>query len=129
MTDIKAKSDFKSGKNCTQIVLDECCSDIISKKMSKELSSCFAGGMCAGKICGAVTGAYMVLGLKNRPELKNEFDREFLKEFKSLECKEILGFDLSKDDELKQIQKQDLFMKICHKTVKFAVDFLKKNGV
>lgn len=128
MTEFKARQAFKCGQNCTQIVLNETTSDIIPKEISSKISACFEGGMLSGKTCGAVTGAYMALGLIGKKDLKAKFDDEFLASFKSLECKDILGYNLSKADELNEIQKQGLFLKICPKTVKFAVDFIEKNS-
>lgn len=124
MTQNDVRNDFKNEKNCTEILLNKICFDALPKDIIKNLSLPFAGGMHCGKTCGAVTGAYIALGLKTKSELKEEFDSEFLKEFKSLECREILGFDLSKADELNEINKQGLFLKICPKVVKFAVDFI-----
>lgn len=126
MTQEEARTAFGCGQNCTQIVLNQICSDCLSTEIIKNLSTCFGGGMCSGKTCGAVTGAYMAMGLKfkNAKDLKTKFDEKFLNEFKSLECKDILGYDLSKEDELKEIINQNLFSKICPQAVKFTVDFL-----
>ncbi|MBE7358510.1 hypothetical protein CSPB12327_06330 [Campylobacter sp. RM12327] len=66
----------------------------------------------------------MGLKYKNAKDLKAKFDKPFINEFKRLECKDILGYDLSKKDELKEIINQNLFSKICPKAVKSAIDFL-----
>lgn len=128
MTIKNAKDAFKCGENCTQIVLNQSCNGFLSKENIKNISTCFEGGMHKGATCGAIIGAYIALGLKhkNAKELKTKFDSEFLNKFKSFECKEILGYDLSKKNELEEIIKKDLFLKICPKAVKFAVDFLEK---
>lgn len=126
MTEEEARTAFGCGQNCTQIVLNQICGDCLSTEMIKNISTCFEGGMYCGKTCGAVVGAYMAIGLKckNAKDLKAKFDKKFINEFKSLECKDILGYDLSKKDELKEIINQNLFSKICPKAVKFAVNFL-----
>lgn len=130
MTEEEARTAFRCRQNCTQIVLNQSCSDILTKDMIKNLSACFEGGMHTGTTCGAVTGAYMAFGLKFKDpkEIKAKFDKAFLKEFKSLECRGILGYDLSKEDELQKIISQNLFSKVCPKAVKFGVDFLHKNS-
>lgn len=37
----------------------------IDEKTALKISSGFGGGMACAETCGAVTGAYMVIGLKN----------------------------------------------------------------
>lgn len=51
--------------NCAQAVLLAYSDELgISEETARKLGSNFAGGMKFGSVCGAITGAYMVLGLK-----------------------------------------------------------------
>lgn len=56
---------FNSGYNCSQTVISVFCKGIdIDRETALKISSGFGGGMRKGEVCGAVTGAIMVLGLK-----------------------------------------------------------------
>ncbi len=78
-----------------------------------KIGSPFGGGMgLMGETCGAVTGAFMVIGLKHgAADTKNKTSKartyglvdQFAKRFKarndSIICRELLGFDIgSKND-------------------------------
>ena len=60
----KAVNYFSQKLHCSQSVLaafaEECG---ITEEEALRLGSCFGGGMRKGEVCGAVTGALMVLGL------------------------------------------------------------------
>ena len=101
----KAKQLFESGYNCSQAVL--CAfSDVtgIDETTSAKLASSFGGGMGRMReVCGAVTGAFMVLGIAKGysdpeagPEKKAHYEtvREFADRFKaengSIICRELL---------------------------------------
>jgi C_GCAxxG_C_C family probable redox protein len=70
------------------------------------ISACFAGGMRGGEVCGAVTGAYMALGLahcgsdcttaEGRQAAYEEvasFNSAFRERHGSLLCRELIGLD------------------------------------
>lgn len=63
---IKAKEYFKQGYNCSQSVVLAFADDFdIDKEMLLMLSSSFGGGMGRlREVCGAVSGMFMVAGLK-----------------------------------------------------------------
>jgi C_GCAxxG_C_C family probable redox protein len=120
---------FKQGIDCSQVVLGYAAEklDICSEKALK-ISAAFGGGMWSGRTCGCVTGALMALGLKygysepGSTEQKNillgkktEFEQKFIAENKSVVCKEILGYDLSKPEEMNQIMEKNLLFTICPK--------------
>ena len=65
----QAVSCFKGGFNCSQAVLSTYAQDFgLDREAALKLAAGFGGGMgrMAGT-CGAVTGAFMVLGLKHGP--------------------------------------------------------------
>ena len=63
----KAVACFKEGFNCSQAVLSSFDDDFgLDKDMALKLAAGFGGGMGRmAQTCGAVTGAYMVIGLKH----------------------------------------------------------------
>jgi len=66
----KARELFKGGYNCAQAVL-LAFSDLtgLDEKTALTLSSSFGGGMGRlREVCGAVSGAFMVLGILEGPE-------------------------------------------------------------
>jgi C_GCAxxG_C_C family probable redox protein len=65
----QAVSCFKRGVNCSQAVLSTYCEQFgLAKEAALRLAAGFGGGMGRmGDTCGAVTGAFMVLGLKYGP--------------------------------------------------------------
>ncbi len=72
----KAQSLFDEGYACSQAVLLAFADDFgVDAKTAKLISSTFGGGM--GRLrqkCGAVTGGFMVLGLKYGNEIPTDMD-------------------------------------------------------
>lgn len=104
----KAVSLFKDGYNCTQAVVGAFEEELsIPHNVLMSLSSSFGGGMGRlREVCGAVTGAFIVLGVmfgyddpKATSEKATHYKRiqEFAKRFKSENgsyvCRELLGLD------------------------------------
>jgi C_GCAxxG_C_C family probable redox protein len=92
-----------------------------------------------GSTCGAVTGAYMALGLANPIDKENprqsgdkhnaltaEFSRKFLELHGSLNCTKLLGYDLSKPEEAAQAHEKGLFASKCPVLVSDAVKIVEK---
>lgn len=104
----KARKAFKEGYNCSQSLM-LAYSDVIGidEKQALRLSSAFGGGMGRMReVCGAVSGAFMVLGLlygyddaKDYEGKKDVYARvqEIAEDFKNEEgsiiCRELLGID------------------------------------
>jgi len=92
-----------------------------------------------GKTCGAVTGAFMVIGLKHgltktdgSQSHMDSFDRvqEFVNEFESrhgsIECRDLLGFDINDKKAFRQALKSGIPQKICPGLVKDAAAIVDK---
>ncbi len=92
-----------------------------------------------GKTCGAVTGAFMVIGLKygksTAPEepakLKTYYlVREFVNKFEAINgttgCRELIGYDLTTDDGLKAARTSGVFQSSCQKYIRDAVRILEE---
>lgn len=129
---------FKQGIDCSQIVMGYAAGKVgLDSDVALKISAVFGGGMWCGRTCGCVSGALMALGMKygysepNSMEQKNmlltkkaEFEQKFAAENKSVVCKEILGYDLSKPEEMNQIMEKNLLFTICPKTVCSACKIL-----
>jgi len=92
-----------------------------------------------GEQCGAVTGAFMVIGLKygkakatdeGAREKTYALVREFVSRFESrhgfIRCKELLGYDLSDPQEGELAKKQGLFATLCPQLVQDATEILEE---
>ena len=138
----QAAGFFSDGFNCAQAVLAVFCEKYhMDKETALKLAGGFGGGMRSGEICGAVSGAVMVIGLKyghceaqdkaaklNCNSKTVEFMSLFRNKNKSVVCREILGYDLSVKEEYDQAQNQNLFKTTCADMVKSAVTLLEELG-
>ena len=108
----KAMQMFKDGYVCSQAILDIYGTPIgLPHELAMQLASGFAGRMRAGETCGAVTGAYMVLGLRHcsadcsastdRADVYAfvvDFAERFKRRNKYLTRRDLLGCDISTND-------------------------------
>jgi C_GCAxxG_C_C family probable redox protein len=127
------------GCNCAQAVLCAFATELgLEEEAALRIATGFGGGMGrTGGTCGAVTGAYMVLGLARGmrdPEEKSRKDatytlvREFADRFKkkqgAVECRELLGVDVGTPEGLKAAHERDLFSTRCNELIRDAVTVL-----
>ena len=104
-----------------------------------KLASGFAGGMRLAQTCGAVTGAFMVLGLKHAGPNSDQRDsrenvytaiRAFAAQFQqrnhTVVCKELLGCDISTPQGMQQAIREGLFRTICPEVVRDAAEILEE---
>jgi C_GCAxxG_C_C family probable redox protein len=112
----------------------------LEQGLALRVAGAFGGGMARmGEICGAVTGALMVIGLKyGMTQAKDEAARdktyklaqELASKFKarhnSLVCRELLGYDLSKPEERKAAHDKGLFTTLCPEFVRDAVEIVEQ---
>lgn len=112
----------------------------MSREAALAVSGGFGGGVgSTGNICGAVSGGVMVIGVKyprTDPHNKEarqaniKMTREFLTRFKdrngSIECRDLLGFDLGVPEEAAQAREQKQFETICPKMVRDAAEILEE---
>ena len=129
--------------NCAQSVIDAFSEELDLKESSAlKLALGFGGGMGhTGGTCGAVTAAYMVLGLKqdfnpynpkqNRDKvyaLVQEFNRRFCQIHGSINCTQLLNCDLSTPAGLMAAKDRGLTAKLCPQFVKDAVEIVEGMG-
>lgn len=139
--DRSAISRFKQGFNCAQAVISAYGGRFgADDKTLLSIASGFGGGMgCMGETCGAVTGAFMVIGMKqgtgnplDRRAKKRTYAlvREFAKRFKSRHdttlCKELLGIDMSTPLGMRRFREQNPAMTVCPGFVESAIEILQQ---
>jgi C_GCAxxG_C_C family probable redox protein len=138
----KAVECFNTGLNCAQAVFYAFAEDVgIENEKALKIASSFGGGMAKmGETCGAVTGAFMALGMKygrvNPDDLeardKNyskvlEFVEVFKSQHKSIVCKELLGFNLGNPQEVAAFKASHPgYETPCEKLVESAAEILEK---
>ncbi len=135
----KAIQNFRSGLNCAQSVLATYSSRFGMDENAALTVSCgFGAGM--GRLqetCGAVTGAFMVIGVhvgKQYPEnsmrksvsykLIQDFEAEFTKMNKSIKCMDLINVDLRTDEGQKQFSERMLGTKVCEKCIANATEII-----
>lgn len=130
----KALDLFKSKFHCSQAVFAAFSEELgLSEEQALKIGSCFGSGMRKGEVCGACTGALMVLGLKyghskvgdTESKLKtDEVCDRFLDEFKlqngSYLCNDLLNCDIKTDEGIKYALDNNLFTEFCPKMVESA---------
>ena len=135
----KAAAYFKHGYNCAQSILltMQQYYNLPESESIPKIATAFGGGIGrCGSLCGALTGAVMAIGLKhgtNEPILEKrmnayllarEFYKQFVKEFGSPFCRELIGYDLTNPEELEKAQASKMFEKKCSKFVARTIEIL-----
>ena len=112
----------------------------LDRERALRVAGAFGGGMARmGEECGAVTGAFMAIGLKygktktgdeEAREKTYELVEEFVKKFKSrhgsIVCRALLGYDLSSPEGRKAAYEQGLFTTLCPQFVRDAAEILEE---
>lgn len=125
---------FLEGNGCSQAVLTQFCEQVgLDELTALKISSGFPAGMRMAGICGAVTGAYMVLGLKFADQESSksagrkkvyeavaEFTRRFKEKHDSLDCRDLLGCDIMTPAGKEIADQKKLFKTVCPKFVENA---------
>jgi C_GCAxxG_C_C family probable redox protein len=133
-----AKSRFLKSMNCSQAILESYAEGMgLSVECARKVSAPFAGGMGMGSECGAVTGAFMVIGLyhgktvdKDATADNETFSRvakfvdAFKKEHGDISCSKLLGVDMGSPEGLKKAENMGLFTSACPKFVETAARIL-----
>ena len=128
---------FASGYNCCQAVIGAFSEEAgLDTNTALKLANGFGGGVRCGEICGVVSGAIMVIGLKCGFYIKGDFEQkgycnkksyEFIEKFKeangSVTCRDLLGVDIRcPDDHATPAGKEA--HKVCPQLVASAVSIL-----
>ncbi|MFH0790041.1 MAG: C-GCAxxG-C-C family protein [Candidatus Omnitrophota bacterium] len=132
---------FKQGFNCAQALVSTYGPELgIDREIALKISAGFGAGMGRkALVCGAVSGACMIIGLKyGGIEMKDkaakektcELVREFMKRFtllnNSVICKELLSRDISTLGGLKSARDNKLIDSRCSKFVRDAAEIIEQ---
>lgn len=123
---------FKNGYRCSQAVFAAFSPQLgLDKNQALKIGACFGSGMRKGEVCGACTGALMVLGLKygESKAKSDEACETFLDEFKnengSYICNDLLGCDITTQEGVEYAVENNLFKEFCPKMVESASKIVK----
>ena len=129
----KAVQYYQDGYLCSQSVLAAYAEEYgLTEELALKLGTCLGAGMRKGEVCGACTGALMVLGLmhddpKNR-KTAYENTNQFLNDFRDVNgsylCNDLLGCDVRTPEGVQYARDHHLFTEFCPKMVASAVDIL-----
>jgi C_GCAxxG_C_C family probable redox protein len=131
-----ANERFAGPYSCSQAVFSAYAPRFgITKEQAIKIASAFGGGIALqGHVCGAVTGALMVIGLANGtvdPEDKENIYRtgqEFIKRFEeqhdTVICRELTGYDFRVPGEFQAAKDQKLSTTLCPEFVKSAAELV-----
>jgi C_GCAxxG_C_C family probable redox protein len=119
---------MKKGYNCAQSILKAYAGDVgMNEEDAVRLASTLGGGVGRnGQICGAVSGAALIIGMKfgtikpadfpakeKANNKTNELLERFRAEHKSISCKELISYDLKNPTELQKARNAGVFIQKC----------------
>ena len=126
--------------NCAQTVFSLFATDLgMDEKTALKIASGFGGGMACAETCGAVTGSYMVIGIKHGHAVPDadkkaitkskitQFNDLFRAQHGSLTCKELTGYDISTPQGESAANEAEVFQKKCPEFIKTACNILEEN--
>jgi C_GCAxxG_C_C family probable redox protein len=135
-----AVSQFMGGYRCSQAVLAVFAEDFgLERDLARKISLPLAGGSGVGGECGAVSGAYLVLGLKygfahpgdaeGLGKMVTKVNR-FVERFKSLhaeiDCPRLIGLDVFSEEGHKDFLKNNVKATSCARFVGDTVKILEE---
>jgi C_GCAxxG_C_C family probable redox protein len=137
----KSSNNFSAGFSCSQSVLRAFADDFgLEPDMAARIATAFGGGLArTGRVCGAVSGGLMVIGLrfgnvlptdKGAKEATYALARKFLNQFallhQSVDCPGLLDCDIGTPEGMQQAREQNLFKTRCPVYVQDAARILMK---
>jgi len=136
-----AVSFFRQGFSCSQAVAAAFAADHgLDKETALKLAQAFGGGIARrADWCGALTGAFLVIGLKHgrtRPEdfaardktyaLVRELIARFTARHGQVKCRDLLGCDLGTAEGQKKVDELKLHQTKCEDFVRDAAALLEE---
>ena len=140
----RATQLHEQGYGCAQAVLTSYASDFgLDESLALKLATGFGSGMgrmC--EVCGALTGAFMVIGLKYGKEksdgtrygtetettyrLVSDLAGKFQEKNGSIYCRDLIGHNLMDPTEREKVVELGLFKTTCRKCILDAVELLEE---
>jgi C_GCAxxG_C_C family probable redox protein len=139
-SDLAFKNVSESRTNCCQAVLTTFCEELgMERELALKTALAFGGGMGGtGRTCGVVTGAYMVIGLKQKTgsdagpdrekidNLVKDFNARFTAIHGSTNCKDLLGVDVGQPGGGAVAKEKGLFDSVCPRLAADSVKIIEK---
>ena len=137
----KAEQLLHQQYHCSQALFGAFAADFgLDLKTAFKISTCFGGGMRQGGTCGCITAALLVLGMalgfydsqdKEREVYGNKKTEEFIRLFTErmggdADCRDILGKDISKPEEMAIIRKEGLILQKCPRAINNSIEILEE---
>ncbi len=134
----KAEAYFSNNFNCSQAVFTTFATELgMEEEVALKVATQFGGGARKGEMCGAVSGALMVLGLKyghchaeSQEEkskayaISEDFMNRFIAKNGTVVCRELLGYDLTKPEDMAKIAELGLFKTTCPEMIRCATQIV-----
>ena len=134
----KALSYFQDKFHCSQSVLAAYAEEFgLTEEQALKIAYCLNSGMRKGEVCGACSGALLVLGMKYGQCKKDDLESraranqktiEFLERFKeengSYICNDLLGCDISTAEGIHYAMEHNSFTEVCPQMVASTVRIL-----
>jgi C_GCAxxG_C_C family probable redox protein len=135
----RAVSLFREGFSCSQAVFTAYAGELgLDHETALRIAQPFGGGIAkSGDWCGAVTGAFLVIGLKygrikaddtaakdKTYALVQEFVRRFRSKHGSVRCNDLLGCDIGTPEGQKTIEEKKLHQTLCEDLIRDAMGIL-----
>jgi C_GCAxxG_C_C family probable redox protein len=123
---------FNNGYNCSQAILGAFCEEYgMDLEKACKMAVAFGGGVGRqGKMCGCISGALMVLGLRygegstenlatriKNYELGKKLCKEFIEVNGALDCRDIIKYNLNNIEERNKAQQDNVFQNRCSEVV------------
>jgi len=130
---------FYNGNNCAQSVVKAYVEKLkFDEELALEMALGFGGGMGKmQKACGAVTGAYMVIGIYNSkvivdkvqrkeetPHMIQAFKKAFCQRHQTDQCVHLLGCDIRTEAGQQIFKENHLKDKVCSKCIESSIVIL-----
>ncbi len=130
---------FQQGFICSQAVLAAYAPNLdLPYETALKIAAGFGGGMGrSGEVCGAVSGAIMVIGLhtgliepgnsaakENTYALTQQLIAQFKERHGSISCRDLLGCDLGQPEGLQHAREAQLFTRRCPQFVRDAAEIV-----
>ncbi|WP_321506642.1 C-GCAxxG-C-C family protein [uncultured Methanoregula sp.] len=136
-----AVASYRKRFTCSAAVFSAFSGDLgLDPDMAKKIACGFGAGISkTGNTCGAVSGAILVIGLKygktvadddaateKTRALVRQFIHEFTEKNGSINCTELLGYNLNNPEEFARARDSGIFVTKCTPLVRDAADILEK---
>lgn len=135
----RANTLLRQGYHCSQAMFGAYAEELgLDLKTAMKISTCFGMGMRQGDMCGCVTASMLILGMafgfydpqdQEQEIFGNKKTDEFIRKFQekmdgALQCREILGLDISNPEELARFRQEGMKFKICPRALHSSVEIL-----